>query len=157
MKRRSPIPALLPWLQRTYMDWRFGSVDPAAPVGQRGEQAAARLLRRKGLRIVAEQESDRSGEIDLIAIDRRAQTVVFVEVKTHATLKPGHPAERVDLPKQRRVTRAALRYLKRKRLLGNACRFDVVAVWWPDGRAEPERIEHFQAAFEAVGEFQMYS
>ena len=81
--------------------------------------------------VVGESEEDRLGEIDLIAIDRRSNTIVFVEVKTLATTKPGHPAERVDEAKQARITRAAMRYLKRKQLLGIAARFDVVAVWWP--------------------------
>lgn len=139
-----------------YVAWRYGAIDPEAPIGRRGEQAAARMLRRKGLVVIAESESDRAGEIDLIAVDRRLRTIVFVEVKTHSTDKPGHPAERVDLPKQRRVTRAALRYLKRKQLLGTPCRFDVVAIWWPVGLAAPERIEHYEAAFEAADEYQMY-
>ena len=125
-------------------------------MGKRGEQAAARLLRRKGLVVVAESESDRAGEIDLIAIERSTKTIIFVEVKTHSTSKPGHPAERVDEVEQGRITRAALRYLKRKRLLGVACRFDVVAVWWPVGHDLPDRIEHYEAAFEAVGDFQFY-
>lgn len=147
---------LIQRIRGCYFNLRFGAVDPDASVGRRGEQAAARLLRQKGLVVVAEGESDRAGEIDLIAIDRRINTVVFVEVKTHSTLKPGHPAERVDETKQRRLTRAALRYLKRKKLLGTACRFDVVAVWWPAGLTEPDRVEHYEAAFEAANEFQMY-
>ena len=143
-------------LRDRYSDWRFGTVDPDASVGKRGEQAAARLLRRKGLVVVAESESDRAGEVDIIAIDERQKTIIFVEVKTLATTKPGHPADRVDEAKQRRITRAALRYLKRKKLLGIAARFDVVAIWWPKGLPEPHRIEHYEAAFEAVGDFQMY-
>jgi len=106
--------------------------------------------------VVAESESDRAGEIDLIAVDRKRKTIIFVEVKTHSTTKPGHPADRVDEVKQGRVTRAALRYLKRKKLLGTPCRFDVVAVWWPNESARPDRIEHYEAAFEAAGDFQMY-
>ena len=143
-------------MRESYLGWRYGFVDPSAPVGKRGEQAAARLLRQKGLVVVAESESDRAGEIDLIAIHRPTKTIIFVEVKTHSTLKPGHPAERVDDAKQGRITRAALRYLKRKRLLGTACRFDVVAVWWPDSHQQPDRIEHYEAAFEAAGDFQFY-
>jgi putative endonuclease len=143
-------------LHSWYADRRYGGIDLSAPVGKRGEQAAARLLRQKGLVVVAESESDRGGEIDLIAVQRSTKTIIFVEVKTHSTQKPGHPAERVDEVKQGRITRAALRYLKRKRLLGIACRFDVVAVWWPDGHRQPEKIEHYEAAFEAVGDFQFY-
>ncbi|WP_236622108.1 YraN family protein [Novipirellula maiorica] len=147
---------LLNRLRDRYLDCRYGAIDLSAPVGKRGEQAAARLLRQKRLVVVAESESDRGGEIDLIAIDPKSRVVIFVEVKTHSTTKPGHPADRVDEAKQGRVTRAALRYLKRKKLLGARCRFDVVAVWWPSGLAEPERIEHYEAAFEAAGDFQMF-
>jgi putative endonuclease len=143
-------------LARLYSRWRFGLIDSDAPIGTRGEQAAARLLRRKGLVIIAHGESDRAGEIDLIAVDRRKRTLIFVEVKTLASVKPGHPAERVDEAKQRRITRAALRFVKRKRLVGIATRFDVVAVWWPRQAEEPSRIEHYEAAFEATDPFQLY-
>ena len=148
--------SILTRIGQSYVRWRYGAIDPHLSVGRRGEQAAARLLRQKGLVVIAESEADKAGEIDLIAVDRRRKTIVFVEVKTHATLKPGHPAERVDEAKQGRVTRAALRYLKRKRLLGLTARFDVIAVWWPDDRREPDRIEHYESAFEAAGDFQLY-
>ncbi len=147
---------LLNHIRARYVDWRYGAIDVAAPVGKRGEQAAARLLRRKGLVVVAESEADKAGEIDLIAIDRRRKLIIFVEVKTHSTRLPGHPAERVDEVKQGRVTRAALRYLKRKKLLGTPCRFDVIAVWWPSDLDQPDRIDHFESAFEAAGDFQMF-
>ena len=138
------MPNFLHRIRNQYVDWRYGAIDEEAPVGKRGEQAAARLLRRKGLLVVAESESDKAGEIDLIAIDKRRKTIIFVEVKTHSTTLPGHPADRVDENKQGRVTRAALRYLKRKKLLGTPCRFDVIAVWWPTGLDQPERIEHLR-------------
>lgn len=140
-----------------YLGWRYGDIDPTATTGKRGEQAAARLLRQQGLVIVAESESDRGGEIDLIAVDRHSRTVVFIEVKTHSSLKPGHPAERVDNDKQDRLTRAAMRYLRRKQLLGVPVRFDVVAVWWPSEQTTPKRIEHYESAFDATGRHQLFS
>lgn len=140
-----------------YQDWRYGEIDLQAKIGVRGEQAAARMLRRKGLVVVAHSESDRGGEIDLIAIDRRKQVVVFVEVKTLATTKPGHPADRVDEAKQARITRAALRYLKRQRMLNVRSRFDVVAVWWAGNTPQPQRIEHYESAFDASGVNGFYS
>jgi putative endonuclease len=140
-----------------YQDWRFGTIDPTAKVGVRGEQAAARLLRSKGLFIIAHGEADRGGEIDFIAVDRRRRTVIFVEVKTLATTKPGHPADRVDEAKQARVTRAALRFLRRSKMLDARCRFDVVAVWWPGDAPAPQRIEHYESAFEASGVDGFYS
>ena len=144
-------------LVRRYDQWRYGVVDPEAPIGRRGEQEAARLLRRKGFLVVAESESDRAGEIDLIAADKKTKSIIFVEVKTLQTTRPGHPAERVDDNKQARITRAALRYLKRRGLLGTPCRFDVIAIWWPKDHEHPSRIEHYEHAFEAAGEFQLWA
>jgi putative endonuclease len=121
---------------------------PPKPLGRRGEDAAARYLRKCGYAIVAKGHRDNVGELDLVAVDGR--TVVFIEVKTRASHDAGHPADAVDLAKQRRLTRLALSYMKRHDLLECAARFDVVAVTWPDGRGKP-KIEHFQNAFEAVG------
>jgi putative endonuclease len=123
-------------------------------LGQRGERAAARYLRRQGYKIVGRGERDHFGELDLVAVDGR--TVVFVEVKTRTSHEAGHPAEAVGPEKQKRLTRLALAYLKRHDLLENAARFDVLAITWPDSAKRPT-IEHFQNAFEAVGRGQMFS
>ncbi len=138
-------------LRERIESWRFGAIDTHASLGKRGEQFAARFLRRAGYKILAHRESDFAGELDLIVTDAANSQVIFVEVKTLASLKPGHPADRVDEDKQQRITKAALRYLKRHRLLECRCRFDVIAIWWPEGEKEPARLEHYQAAFEASG------
>lgn len=128
---------------------------PSRPLGERGEVAAARLLRRKGYKIISRQDRDISrGEIDLVAVD--GQTVVFVEVKTRRSLNTGHPAESVHDEKQRRLTRLAVSYLKRHELLEYPARFDVVAVIWPSTARKPT-IEHIPNAFGAVGRGQMFS
>jgi putative endonuclease len=120
----------------------------------RGEQAAERYLKRLGYIIVARAERDRLGELDLVAID--GKTIVFVEVKTRVSSSRGYPAEAVDDDKQRRLTRAALSYLRRHDLLEYRARFDVIAVTWPDSQKQ-SHIEHFKNAFEAVGVGQMFS
>ena len=140
------------WLARL-TEPLFLAWDRRLPLGQRGENAAARHLRRLGYVIVARGQRDPIGEIDLVAVDGR--TVVFVEVKTRATHDAGHPAEAVDEIKQRRLTRLALSYLKRHDLLECKSRFDVIAVTWPD-RNKPPTIEHFKDAFEAVGVNSLY-
>src|SRR6267154_2058856 len=63
-------------------------------LGQRGEAAAARYLKRLGYVIVARGSHIRRGEIDLIAVDGR--TIVFVEDKPRVSHDAGHPAEAVD-------------------------------------------------------------
>jgi putative endonuclease len=150
--RRAMIPAsrwlVLPW--QHLARWWSGT----KTLGQRGEAAAARFLKKKGYLVVAQSNRMRLGEIDLVAIDQR--TIVFVEVKTRRTHDAGHPAEAVDQDKQRRLTRLALSYLKRHQLLEYRARFDVVAVTWAEDNREP-LIEHFENAFEAVGQWQLFS
>ncbi len=119
-------------------------------LGDRGERLAARDLRRQGMRVLYRGYRTPQGEIDLIARD--GQTLVFVEVKTR---RQGTPAEAVTLIKQRRLTLAALHFLKRYGLLEQRCRFDVVAIVWPQDHLPP-RIEHIRDAFPAVGRGQMF-
>ncbi len=102
------------------------------------------------MRVILRGYRTPQGEIDLIARDR--DTLVFVEVKAR---RRGQPAEAVTLEKQRRLTLAALHFLKRHQLLDQNCRFDVVAIVWPDDRKAPS-IEHIRSAFEAVGQGQMF-
>ena len=123
-------------------------------LGQRGERAAQRYLRRRGYKIVARGQRGRLGELDLVAVDGR--TLVFVEVKTRRSHDAGHPAEAVGSEKQRRLTRLALAFLKRHDLLNQDARFDVMAITWPKQVRKP-KIEHFRNAFEAVGRGQMFS
>ncbi|MGB0071151.1 MAG: YraN family protein [Isosphaeraceae bacterium] len=119
-------------------------------LGDRGEQEAARYLRRQGLRILHRGYRTNHGEIDLIALD--GNVIVFVEVKAR---RQGVPAEAVTTEKQRRLTLAALHFLKKHGLLEQRSRFDVVAIIWPEDD-NPPQIEHIRDAFEAVGRGQMF-
>jgi putative endonuclease len=127
---------------------------PPHSLGQRGEDAAVRYLKRLGYTIIARGQRDKLGEIDIIAVDGR--TIVFVEVKTRTSTEGGQPEEAVTTVKQQRMTRVALGYLRRHNLLEYAARFDVVAITWPAGERRPQ-IEHFVSAFEATGHGQMFS
>ncbi len=118
--------------------------------GDRGERAAARYLRREGMRILLRGYDTLWGEIDLVARD--GEVLVFIEVKTR---RCGDPAEAVTPEKQRRLTLAALHFLRMRNLLEQRCRFDVVAIVWADDRRPPE-IEHIRGAFEAVGHGQFF-
>lgn len=144
---------MVPAIGGLSMSWHSALLDRVStilapkPLGLRGEDAAARYLKRLGYIIVARGHRDNIGELDLVAVDGR--TVVFIEVKTRTSHDAGHPADAVDEAKQRRLTRLALSYLKRHDLLECRARFDVIAVTWPD-KGRPT-IEHFQNAFEASG------
>ena len=134
---------------RTWLADRFR----ARPLGQRGEEAAARFLKRRGYRILARHHDSPLGELDIIAVDRR--TIVFVEVKTRSSSDAGHPTEAIDDRKQRRMTQAAVAWLKTQGLLNYSARFDVVAITWPDDAGRPT-VEHYVNAFSPTGFGQFY-
>jgi len=130
----------LPWWRRWF--------------GARSERVAARYLRKQGLRIVAENVQELVGEIDLLAVEGR--TLVVVEVRSSASKSFVELAESIDYPKQRRLTKAAMKFLKKRDLLNVAVRYDILLVRWPDDQSEPE-IQHFRHAFDAAGDrYQMY-
>lgn len=117
---------------------------PTRPLGQVGEEVAARFLRRRGLTIVARNLRSRLGEIDLVG--REGSTLVFVEVKARQAARGDPPQAAVNARKRARLARLALGYLARQGLAECRCRFDVVAVTLaPQGGAP--RVEHFPGAF----------
>lgn len=116
--------------------------DPRRRLGDAGEAAAERWLRRAGLVIVARGFRVRCGEIDLIARD--GPVVVFVEVKTRTQGAFGSPAEAVTAVKRGRIARVASVFLARSGWGEKACRFDVVEVV-PVGSGW--RVTHLADAF----------
>jgi putative endonuclease len=94
--------------------------------GELGERAAKKQLKRQGLKFLTANFRTPRGEIDLIFRD--GDCLVFVEVKTRSSEDWVRPAAAVNAERRRRLTRAALDYL---RLLRNPLvkvRFDIVEV-----------------------------
>jgi len=111
-------------------------------LGRTGEDRAARFLAGQGYRILERNYRTRSGEIDLIALHQG--TVAFVEVKTRSNDAFGAPELAVDHRKQKRMIKAALGYIRSKKLHQVPCRFDVVAIT----AAGEQKVELIQNAFE---------
>ena len=111
-------------------------------LGRTGEDRAARFLVSQGYRILERNYSTRSGEIDLIALHQG--TVAFIEVKTRSSDAFGAPELAVNHRKQQRMIKAALGYIKAKKLHQVPCRFDVVAI----STADEQQVELIQNAFE---------
>ncbi len=118
-------------------------------LGQQGEAEARRYLERRGVRILAVNFSCTAGEIDLIGQD--GDTLLFIEVKTRVSAAFGPPHLAVHRRKQRQIARAAQWFLAEKRLGEVDCRFDVLAVTFPEERTNPH-IEWVRDAFPAEGE-----
>ena len=112
-------------------------------LGIKGEDLAAKFLRKKGYRIVDRNFKTPIGEIDIVAED--GETLVFVEVKTRCGDAFGHPFEAVDARKRVKLRKVALYYLKNRRRNDAPSRFDVLSIRAKSGK---EEIEHIIDAFE---------
>lgn len=100
---------------------------PKQRAGATAERAAERHLVAAGCLVLDRNARYREGELDLVVRER--DLVVFVEVRLRTGELYGGAAASVDVFKQKRVARAAQRWLAER--CGErwpACRFDVVAV-----------------------------
>ena len=112
-------------------------------LGRRGENAAARYLKRHGYKILERNYRTPFCEVDIIA--KKGEIVAFVEVKTRESDLFGMPREAVNAPKQKLYIRAAQCYLS---LLSDdeILRFDVIEVY-------KGGINHIENAFCGGGEY----
>ncbi len=114
--------------------------------GSQWEKLAESFLHKRGLKTLERNYYSRFGEIDLIMMDR--QTLVFTEVLYRSNSAFGSGAESVTLTKQKRITRAAQRFLQHHQHHASlACRFDVISIGNEDGRV---LLNWIRNAFDAV-------
>lgn len=95
-------------------------------VGETGEKAAVKFLKKRGYKIIETNFRTIFGELDAITI--RGGMIVFVEIKTRTTDSLGPPYLAVTGIKQRHIVKNALFYLKMRRLIDPSWRIDVVSV-----------------------------
>jgi putative endonuclease len=105
--------------------------------GKLGERAAKKHLKRQGLKFLTANFRSPRGEIDLIFRD--GDCLVFVEVKTRSSEEWTRPASAVNAERRRRLTRAALDYLRLLRNPPVKLRFDIVEVLLQDGAVREVR------------------
>lgn len=113
--------------------------------GRWGERQAARFLkslryRIRGLRV----QVGKHDELDIVA--EHSGILVFIEVKTRRNETYGRPISAVNQAKRKRLSRAAVTYLKKNKLRPDHIRFDVVEVIGSPGGQPPE-IRHIENAF----------
>jgi putative endonuclease len=120
--------------------------------GELGERAAKKHLKRQGLKFLTANFRTPRGEIDLIFRD--GDCLVFVEVKTRSSEEWVRPAAAVNAERRRRLTRAALDYL---RLLDNPpvkLRFDIVEVLLQDSAVR--EVRHLPNTFAMERPYRYY-
>ena len=121
--------------------WPFGRKAPetSRDIGFSHEKGVAAWLEKKGYTIEAMNFSNKLGEVDIIA--RHESCIIFVEVRYRAHTDYGLAQETVTPAKQRRIAKAALSYLKMKKISGLDVRFDVIGVGFNN------EMEHIESAF----------
>lgn len=104
------------------------------------EQYARYFLEQQGLHFVAQNQSFRCGELDLVM--KEGDTFVFVEVRQRKHSHFGSAVESINYAKQQKWLKAANLWLAQRNLsLDTAnCRFDVIAF---EGNESPIWIKNF--------------
>ena len=116
------------------------------PIAILGETEAARMLEKKGFRIVERNWRMGHLEVDLIAESRTE--IVFAEVKARTT-KFGNkmPEEFVDETKRKRMVAAANAYIKYRKIEKNP-RFDIIGILVNAETQEITYRNHMENAFQ---------
>ena len=115
--------------------------------GRKSESLAVKHLKRKGYKILEQNFRTKMGEIDIIAKDKGV--IVFVEVKARRSDRFGDPKWAVTFKKQKKISMAALQYLKATEQSNTSARFDVVSI---DSSGDKPTIEVVKNAFELAYE-----
>ena len=124
---------------------------PRRIIGNLGEKAAAKFLKKHHYRILERNYVAENGEIDIIA--KTKDTIVFVEVKTRNIKslgsKEARPASSVTPEKQRKIIKTASRFLGHK-YTDLKKRFDVIEVYLDssDGKTKIKEIRHLENTFD---------
>ena len=113
-----------------------------AEIGAMGEQLAVDHLGQLGWRVLARNWRCRYGELDVIATDDTAQTIVFVEVKTRTGEQFGGVEQAVTPVKVRRLRRLAGVWLAQQHGSWSSVRIDVITI--RIGRRRTPELTHIQ-------------
>ena len=125
-------------------------MSPEHVTGRRGEDLAHRYLQERGFTVVGRNYRARSGMAELDIIAREGGTLVFIEVKTRASVEFGVPDRAVDEEKRIRLFRGAREYARRAGVGWEETRFDIVGIVL----SEPPRYSHFRDVFPLTAEIQ---
>ncbi len=111
--------------------------------GIRGEKLARDFLKKRGYRILETNYRCPEGEIDIVA--KHKGSLVFIEVRTKASLEFGSPEESITPTKRERMKATASYYRQTHNDLPLLWRIDVVAVEL-DQEGKLSRIELIENA-----------
>lgn len=98
-------------------------------IGKSGEEFVAEYLINNNYKILDRNFYCREGEIDIIAVDKNKNEVVFIEVKTRSNCSYGRPIAAVNSVKQLHLQKCIKYYIYKNKLETCFVRVDVVEVY----------------------------
>jgi putative endonuclease len=115
--------------------------------GVAAEELAAQYLKVRGLKVLARNLRCKTGELDLVCLDRGV--LAIVEVRQRGSDEFGGASASVTCAKQHKIIRAAQFFLRREKHWRNfPVRFDVLAIeGLPQGA---HRVDWIKDAFRGV-------
>lgn len=132
-------------MKQWFEKWLKSREAPHLETGKWGEQHAARFLKSLRYRIRGQRvRVGRQDELDIVA--EKGDVLVFVEVKTRRNESYGRPFAAINKAKRKRISRAAVNYLKKSKLRPDHIRFDAIEVIGEPG-GKPPQIRHIENAF----------
>jgi putative endonuclease len=121
--------------------------------GDKGEDYAAKFLKKNKYTILARNYRKRYGEIDIIA--ESSDYIAFVEVKTRHENPMTQPYEAVDFRKQQKIIKTAAAYIAENEI-EKFCRFDVCEVYVNSKNLKLIKINYIENAFERESNYETY-
>ena len=116
------------------------------PIGIKGEEEAAKMLSKKGYKVIEHNWRLGHWEIDLIAENKKE--IVFVEVKARTTMFGDiRPEEYVDENKKRRMITAGNAYMRYSRST-KSLRFDIIGIVVDPETMKVTYRSHLENAFQ---------
>lgn len=113
--------------------------------GAKVETLACKFLKTQGLKIIERNFTQKTGEIDIIALEKNM--LVFIEVRFRQNQNFGQGYETVDYRKQQKIINTADLYLSRKKQFQNhTCRFDIISASTYNGELQ---FKWLKQAFDA--------
>ena len=114
-------------------------------LGKKGEEIAAGFLLKLKWKILARNWRYKKDELDIIATHNNQ--LVIVEVKTRRLNAIERPQDAVNIPKQKRLIRAADAFIQ-EREIDLECRFDIISVIFDQNKYAYRRYVWYDALYQ---------
>lgn len=122
-------------------------------IGDAGEAAAVKYLKRRFYKILDLQYHTKTGEIDIVA--KKKNIIAFVEVRSRNDHYKISPVETVTKAKQLRIIKTASCYLKYKKI-DLQPRFDIIEIIINSDKLKVISINHIINAFTQGGDYAVF-